>query len=303
MVDVLFYQQFEDSLLEKIKEVNPDDEVVITNVKKNNGIELRGLCVRKSGESISPTIYLQNYYNEDTSEADIDEIAEKIQRVIESSRIERQQFDGIDKLLDFGEVADKIFYTVVNRDKNSNLLKEIPYREILDLAIVYKIHINMIDGSTGSIQVKNEFLRMWGIQEEALYQLAMKNTEKIFGTCLRNMNELLLEMCKGKVPDYLLPALEEDNLMYVSTNQEKNYGASVIFVDKNFRKSVQEKLGDFVIIPSSIHETIIIPFADSMDVNELRRMVSQVNDSELNPTDVLSNNVYICKENIIQIWN
>ena len=192
---------------------------------------------------------------------------------------------------------------MINRDKNSDLLKEIPYREILDLAIVYKIHINMIDCSTGSIQVKNEFLRMWGIQEETLYQLAMKNTEKIFGTCLRNMNELLIEMCKGKVPDYLLPALEEDNLMYVSTNQEKNYGASVIFVDENFRKSVQEKLGDFVIIPSSIHETIIIPFADSMDVNELRRMVSQVNDSELNPTDVLSNNVYICKENIIQIWN
>lgn len=299
----MVYKQFEDLLLERIKELNPEDEVLITNVKKNNGIVLRGLCVRKSGDNISPTVYMQNYFSEDTSEDDIVVIAEKIQRVIENSRIERRRFEGLDKLLDFGEVADKVFFTVINRDKNSDLLKEIPYREILDLAIVYKIHINMIDCSTGSIQVKNEFLRMWGIQEETLYQLAMKNTEKIFGTCLRNMNELLIEMCKGKVPDYLLPALEEDNLMYVSTNQEKNYGASVIFVDENFRKSVQEKLGDFVIIPSSIHETIIIPFADSMDVNELRRMVSQVNDSELNPTDVLSNNVYICKENIIQIWN
>ena len=205
----MFYQQFEDLLLERMKELNPDDEVVMQNVKKNNGIELRGLCVRKSGESISPTIYVQNYFSEDTSEDGIDVIAKKIQKVIESSQNERKQFEGVDKFLDFGEVADKIFFTVVNRDKNEELLKEIPHRELLDLAVVYKIHVNMIEGSTGSIQIKNEFLKMWGVQEEALYQLAMKNTEKLFGTCLRSMNELLIEMCKGKVPDYLLPALRD----------------------------------------------------------------------------------------------
>ena len=297
------YKQFENLLLGKLKEMNPDDEVVMQSVKKNNGIELRGMCVRKSGESISPTIYLQNYYNEDTSEADIDEIAEKIQRVIESSRIERQQFDGIDKLLDFGEVADKIYFAVVNSDKNKELLKDIPYRELLDLAVVYKIHVNMVDGSTGSIQVKNEFLKMWGVQEEALYQLAIKNTERIFGTCLRSMNDLLIEMCKGKVPDYLLPALEDENIMYVASNNEKCYGAGTIFLNAKLRNEVHEKIGDFIIIPSSIHETIILPFDESMDSNEIRKMVFQVNREQLDPIEVLSDNVYLFRDNELQMMD
>lgn len=300
---VLFYQQFEDLLLERMKELNSDDEVVMQNVKKNNGIELRGLCVRKSGESISPTIYVQNYFSEDTSEDGIDVIAKKIQKVIESSQNERKQFEGVDKLLDFGEVADKIFFTVVNRDKNEELLKEIPHRELLDLAVVYKIHVNMIEGSTGSIQIKNEFLKMWGVQEETLYQLAMKNTEKLFGTCLRGMNELLVEMCKGKVPDYLLPALEEDNLMYVSTNDEKCYGAGAIFLNKGFREEVHDKIGDFIIIPSSVHETILLPYDESMESSEIRKMISQVNEEQLDATEVLSENVYFYKDNELQIMN
>ena len=300
---VLFYQQFEDLLLERMKELNPDDEVVMQNVKKNNGIELRGLCVRKSGESISPTIYVQNYFSEDTSEDGIDVIAKKIQKVIESSQNERKQFEGVDKFLDFGEVADKIFFTVVNRDKNEELLKEIPHRELLDLAVVYKIHVNMIEGSTGSIQIKNEFLKMWGVQEETLYQLAMKNTEKLFGTCLRGMNELLVEMCKGKVPDYLLPALEEDNLMYVSTNDEKCYGAGAIFLNKGFREEVHDKIGDFIIIPSSVHETILLPYDESMESSEIRKMISQVNEEQLDATEVLSENVYFYKDNELQIMN
>ena len=81
-----------------------------------------------------------NYFSEDTSEDDIDVVAEKTQRIIENSRIQRQQFNGIDELMNFGEVADKIFYTVVNRDKNKELLKGIPYRELMDLAVVYKVH-------------------------------------------------------------------------------------------------------------------------------------------------------------------
>lgn len=299
----MFYQQFEDLLLERMKELNPDDEVVMQNVKKNNGIELRGLCVRKSGESISPTIYVQNYFSEDTSEDDIDVIAKKIQKVIESSQNERKQFEGVDKLLDFCEVADKIFFTVVNRDKNKELLKEIPHRELLDLAVVYKIHVNMIEGSTGSIQIKNEFLKMWGVQEETLYQLAMKNTEKLFGTCLRGMNELLVEMCKGKVPDYLLPALEEDNLMYVSTNDEKCYGAGAIFLNKGFREEVHDKIGDFIIIPSSVHETILLPYDEYMESSEIRKMISQVNEEQLDATEVLSENVYFYKDNELQIMN
>ena len=297
----MFYQQFEDLLLERMKELNPDDEVVIQNVKKNNGIELRGLCVRKRGESISPTIYVQNYFSEDTSEDDIDVVAEKTQRIIENSRIQRQQFNGIDELMNFGEVADKIFYTVVNRDKNKELLKGIPYRELMDLAVVYKVHVNMSDGSTGSIQIKNEFLKLWGVEEEALYQLAKKNTDKLFGTCLRSMYEILIEMCKGKVPDYLLPALEEDNLMYVSTNDEKCYGAGAIFLNKEFRDKVHDKIGDFIIIPSSVHETILLTYDESMDSCEIRKMIRQVNNEQLDPTEVLSENVYIYKNNEIQI--
>jgi hypothetical protein len=84
--------------------------------------------------------------------------------------------------------------------------------------------------------------------------------------------------------------------MYVCTNVNKCNGAGVIFY-KDFLKNISEKVGtDLYIIPSSIHEVIIVPANDKIDSELLKSMVPEVNETEVTVTEVLSNHVYLYKK-------
>ena len=303
---ILDYQQFEDLLVDYLRKLSPEAEIVVTDVRKNNDVKLRGVSIKKEEESISPTVYLQGYYryySEETCEEDIEIIANKILELIECGRKERELFSNVEKLTDFDEVANNIFYTVVNIDKNRELLKEVPHRIVLDLAVVYKIHVNMKDGTTGSVQIKNDLLKHWNTSEKELFHLAEQNTERMFGTVFKGMGEMLIELSKNTIPDYLLQPMEEENGMFVSTNTTKTFGAVNVFLNDGFRAKIQDKIGDFYILPSSIHETIIVKHDNSIRAKALKDMVHEVNRTELDPMEYLSDNVYLCKDNVIQICN
>ena len=49
---------------------------------------------------------------------------------------------------------------------------------------------------------------------------------------------------------------------------------------------------DICILPSSIHECLIMPVNDETDFAELRRIVKKVNDTEVSETEILSYNIY-----------
>ena len=81
--------------------------------------------------------------------------------------------------------------------------------------------------------------------------------------------------------------------MYVCSNSQKVNGAGVILY-KDLLKQFAEKTGsDFYILPSSIHETLLVPVSDQMEVEALRSMVREVNATQVAPEEVLSDNVYI----------
>lgn len=301
----LDYQQFEEKIVEGIQQRYSGCEVNVRNVKKNNGIKLRGLSIREPKDVISPTIYLEDYYHDMEKDSDIDDIISEICKVYEHHKV-TESVDGI--LLgiqDLVTVMDRIYYLVINKDKNGELLSEVPHREILDLAVVYRISINMGDSICGSALVNNDMIDHWGITEAELFGIALKNTPLLLGCELKNMIDLLLEIYKRQNQSELLSlnANEEPN-MYVVSNREKNYGAGVIFLNDEFREEVRRKLrSDFVAIPSSIHETIVIPYTDELDRNTLVSMVNEVNKTEVQSTEVLSNNIYYCDETGVRIWS
>ena len=83
----------------------------------------------------------------------------------------------------------------------------------------------------------------------------------------------------------------EEMPLYLLSNKYKHQGASIIF-NKALMHRIAEKMGSFYILPSSIHEVLIIPTSAGNDVKELARVVKQVNANELQPQDILSDNVY-----------
>lgn len=91
--------------------------------------------------------------------------------------------------------------------------------------------------------------------------------------------------------------LEMDELyvpMLVVTNTRGFRGASSI-LDNNTIRKVARRFDSrkLVMFPSSIHECILVPYEESMTMDELNFMVKSINNSEVEPEDVLSDRAYI----------
>ena len=299
------YQQFEEKIIEGIQQRYSGCEVSVRSINKNNGIKLRGLYIKEPEDVISPTIYLEDYYHGIGNDGDMDDIISKICRVYEHHKCPESADEVLFGIRDLVSVTDRIYYTVINKERNYELLSEIPHRDILDLAVVYRLSINMGDSICGSAIVNNGMLDHWGITEDELFSIASKNTPIMLGCELKNMLELLLEIYKRQDNYKLISLLaNQEPYMYVVSNREKCNGAGVIFLNDDFREEVRRKLrANIVIIPSSVHETIVIPYNDELDKESLLYMVHEVNRTEVQSTEVLSDNIYLCDENGIRIWS
>ena len=88
------------------------------------------------------------------------------------------------------------------------------------------------------------------------------------------------------------PMEEPEIPMYVLSNESLSNGASALFYPQMREKIAEELNGDFFVLPSSVHETLIIPDNGNMDYQELKVMVNEVNCTEVADTDILTGEVY-----------
>ena len=260
-----------------------DYEVSLRNVTKNNGLKLTGIIGRKLESSISPTIYIDQYYKEDITEYDVDYLGLKIANSIKGANFERE--DIIEDFLIFEKIKDYIFIKLINAEANKELLLEVPYRRFHNLAIVY---LYLADGrvdNTATIMIRNEYLSKWEINENELYERAIINTPKIMPFNTINMRDVINGMSGQKIFD-------EDFPLYVISNSYKLFGAHALIYDEYMSHVAQILGGSFYIIPSSIHELIVL--ADDSDRNpkELIEMITQINKTEVLYDEVLADSLY-----------
>lgn len=300
------YQQFLRNVLDGLMNIYPEHDISLHSVKKNNGIVLDGICIKDRDSNIAPTLYMESFYTMIKSGYCIDEVIKRICSVYESHNDVNLSLDEIADISDFSIVSKNIYYVVVNYEKNKELLANCPHRRVHDLAIVYRINIYVGDG-LGSVLIKNEMAdNIWHVDEKYLYETAVKNTSTLFCPMVQSMNEVLVEIMHGK-DDYNQEILDSvcnldlERHMLVVSNNARTAGAGVIFIDEDIQKRVSEVMGgDYIIIPSSVHETII---TDLGEADTIKDMVVEVNKTQVSTEDFLSNNIYIYRsdEKRIQI--
>lgn len=288
------YVDFKEFVKEHILEFLPEEyktaEVSITSVQKNNGLILDGLTIKKLDSNIAPNIYLNEFYHDlEEDVTTLEECMEKLSQI----RIEydRSQIDT-SKFTIFDAMKDKIFMRVVNRDYNQKLLESIPHRCIDNLAITYAfIAMDNSDG-LGSARISNELMKSWETTEDKLYEIALENTPKLFPPSFKAMKDVMREiMGEIDVPEELLIPDSCPN-MYILSNDRGINGASSLFYPGMMEKVAKELGSDYVVLPSSIHEVIILAADASMDKEYLVSMVQEVNETQLAPEEVLSATAY-----------
>lgn len=265
-------------------------EVKIQEVQKNNGVRLQGLIILRKEHNISPTIYLQPFW--EAYEGGVT-FAEVIRHILQIYREDTPR-DSIDMSFfkDFEKVKDRICYRLIHAKQNENLLEQIPHIPFLDLAICfYYSYVGETLGN-GSILIYNTHVAMWNTSVTELLQLAQYNTPRLFRWECNSMEMAVQELKE----ETLLSAEDMMHIaelpMYIISNQQKIFGSACMLYPDLLFLLAEKMESDFYILPSSIHEIILLRDSGNENPEEIREMISEVNRTQVEPEEVLSDSLY-----------
>ncbi len=283
-----FTERIADSIAEYLLHIDIA-QIRIEKVIKNNGIVCTGLVICENGESVSPNIYLDYYYVMYKQNNDFEDVCMKIsQEYIEAKK---KIINNIDVNLEFDKLKDKIFIKLVNYERNKNILKDCPHIKYLDLAVTFRYLVRKDENGIASAMVGNKEMLMWNIDTDTIYDMAKNNTKKLFPCVVMRLNEMLdeSELCGSC-------NTEDINVFVVTNSQGVNGATYMIYEDiiSSFADKIQD---DLYILPSSIHEVLLVPAGDYDDRESLAEMVSEINKFVVSEFDYLSDNVYFYDRN------
>lgn len=265
----------------------------IRDAKKNNGVVLSAITIMNENQTVAPVFYIDGYSEKGyTEEAAAQSIYENYQKNIgETTRMNDNEL--IHKLSQFSNVKNNICYKIVNTQANRRMFRDAPHFPITDdLSVMYYLQIER--GATATIT--NQMLDVWGIDKNdavnKLWDYAYKNTME------QNTPDFF------NIAEKLYPYMDKDDFdtsLYVLSNKDRTFGASVLLYDntdilKDCLNKVKDETGNnckgLYVLPSSIHELILVPDNGDMNKNYMMQMVREVNSTEVRTDEILSNNVF-----------
>ena len=260
--------------------------VEVHEVVKNNGKVLTGIIVRERSCNIAPTIYVNDAYEEYQNGTDVNVLIAELFDIYKKSRV--QEDLDLDFFTDFEQAKKRLSMKLVNAEKNEKSLEGMPYCLFGDLAVIFQVQADMDKFGSATITVRNEHMRMWDAETGELFDYAKRNMEENQPIRIKSMFEILKDMFSD-MPEEVF---ESDVPMYVLSNESMvNAASGMLFTDK-LKEFADLKKANLFILPSSIHEVILIPDNGTVEEERLKHMVCEVNCTQVAPEEVLSDEVY-----------
>lgn len=322
------YKTFKELLTPAIqRRISPLIRICIRDYLKNNGVKARGVTFvplkAASGPmlDISPVIYIDSLYEAyRIGSLGLNEIASII--ASEYFKYLEPPFKNLSDIMDFEIARKRLAFRVVNTELNAEFLNSVPHISVLDLSLVFYYLINDDSGSLSYCTVTYRLMNKWDLSLEKLYNTAVKNAARLLPLSLSSLDEAVCRIIDPKAADKqdidqdcsasvsVSISSPESNCDYNScpeTGQTKKPCSAAAFVLTNtadthgsaviFYKGVPEKCYDLIgesyfILPSSIHELILVRESMVRDPMELAKIVRSVNRSSVSRNEFLSDNVY-----------
>ena len=286
-------EEFAEEILKGVEEkVGGTLKVRIVPANKNNGVTLTGITASKQDRKGGCCIYLENYYEGYCDgQITLDWVAEDVYGKLMEHR---NDLDGVDMrvLWDWEVAKTRIHAKLVNREMNQELLKKVPYRKFLDLAVIYYVTVDgLSEEGTAAFTVSDGNMQAWRKDENALYQMAFSNMRLDGEEVFEDMEKIIQSIVPEEIPDLAvgIPRFRS----YVLTNHKKVFGATEL-LDEVTLKKIGDKLGsDYMVLPSSLHESIIIPADGKISYQELADIVTDINRNMVPIVERLSDHVYL----------
>ena len=248
------------------------------------------VCLRlNKGECISFVFHLQKAIKQNPG-CTICDLVDEIRQILNSEPV-KINMDDIS--------CEQAVPRLVNTEANEDMLKDLPHRDFLDLSIIYEIPIASSNGlndenpqgTLGSAKITNKLAKAQGFTEEQLFGIALQNMEPK----IRLLCDVMAEMMGGGEDSALDPSefiREGFPQIYVLSNKTTYHGAAAV-LKEDLLKELSEKLGsDLYIMPSSIHEVLIVAADRELEAHMLLTMIGDVNSTVVKKEDQLSNSLY-----------
>ncbi len=178
-----------------------------------------------------------------------------------------------------------VIYRLLGRDRNSKLLQVVPHIPYLDLAIVFYQYVRIPDYGSFVMQITGDMMKNGGMTLRDLFRQAKQNTPVLLPCKFCGMNEILRE-------SFPFLVTREGEGLFVLTNEDRRYGAAALLYDGQLARIGCSLKENFYILPSSVHETIIVPSSEAPDRADMCEIVREINGSFMEPEDILSDAVY-----------
>jgi len=296
------------------KKMGGDYKLFAHIVKKNNGVEMTGIVAGRKGCNTSPTIYINEYYHKGMTEEEIEKTAEILYENFRQAEF-KEDLDLSD-FLNYQIASKRLAVKLINAEKNRELLHQVPHKLFHNLALVayYPVQEIPFEGKA-LILIHHTHRKMWQVDDETLMNDAIRNTPKLFPGEIESMKNVMKKILREQLGEIFnqeemqkLGISGEESLekavfheeqsglgavpMYVLSNQQKLYGAVCMLypnILKNFCSKVKK---DCYILPSSVHEVILVPADAIADEYSLREIVTDINRTQVAEDEVLADCVY-----------
>lgn len=274
----------------------------------NNGVQTNAILIRHADETSAPAIYLDEFYRDFSRGKCLSDIVRQVLYTYHDSsdNSKRHCFQDID--FSPHAMRDKVILRLVNYERNSALLRTIPHIRILDLAVTFHFIVYHNEEGIGTVKFTAEHFDAFAAPSDGkppvaasiggLYRLALENTQRLFPVKMSLLDDVLDALLAQKgapsIP-FLSSHADADGMsgkLFVLSNTSGINGSACILYPAVLAQLTKYFQSDFYILPSSIHELLLLPAVNAFAQEELNDMIREINLTQIPAEEVLSDHAY-----------
>ena len=285
------YREFVNQVSEDLKEALPEKlqsaSITPHQVDKLQGASYYGISIQSQGSPVGISMDLSSPFKQMENGKSYPAVLAEIAASVLAALVNRPKFK-IAELLDYEAMKNKVMIQVVPAAGNERMLATVPHMDQEDISLVYRFVFQTDEQGSVSSLITNSMLESYGVSAGQLHMDALENAPGQFPASVRSLQEVLAEQMGLD-----LEAMPQNpGGMYVATCNNGINGAGCIFYPEFMDQAADKLGGSFFVLPSSVHEVILLPDTGDMSFHELESMVQEINATEVQPADRLSDSVY-----------
>ena len=279
---MMTFENFKKKLVSEVQEALGDErKVCVTVICKNNQTEKEVLIFEGNPSGCTPVIHLRDLYKQLQAGITVEMCRDEVLAIVH-----RNPIVNVSKITDnWDEIKERIFPILVNKQWNEQRLENLVHMDFLNFAVMLKYYVDDIPAGKGSINVSHELMEAWGIDEHVLWKTAAEKLENEEFTIM-DLEDIVMREFGTEFQS------DRSGALYILTNKGALNGAAAM-LRTDILISFAESIGkNFYILPSSIHELILLPDHGNYQVEELQEMARTVNLTTVAEEERLSDDIY-----------